>query len=225
MERRRRATGRVERRVLRLPHGGVDDLELSRTEHVGARASDRASAAEEIVERIMRGELRLARWDEGVEQWIARVLLLARLFPERRMIAYDDDDRRVILHEIVGRASRFGEVQEKPCLEAVQGALSWEDRQFVQKHAPETLGLPSGKRLRIEYGAEGPPIGRARIQDLYDLAETPRIAAGRQVVLLEILGPNQRPVQRTTDLAGFWRTLYPELRKELRRRYPRHEWR
>lgn len=221
----RRATERVERRVLRLPHWGVDDLELSRTEHVGARASDRASAAEEIVERIMRGELRLARWDEGVEQWIARVLLLARLFPERRMIAYDDDDRRVILHEIVGRASRFGEVQEKPCLEAVQGALSWEDRQFVQKHAPETLGLPSGKRLRIEYGAEGPPIGRARIQDLYDLAETPRIAAGRQVVLLEILGPNQRPVQRTTDLAGFWRTLYPELRKELRRRYPRHEWR
>lgn len=221
----RRATERVERRVLRLPQWGVGELELSRVVHVGARAGDRASAADEIVERIVRGELKLSRWDEDVDQWIARVRLLARLVPERGLIAYDDDDRRVILHELVGRATRFGEVQDKPCLDAVRGALSWDDQRFVDAQAPTAIALPGGRRLRIEYFADGPPVGRAKIQELYDLVDTPRIASGRQLVLLEILGPNQRPVQRTTDLAGFWRTLYPELKKELKRRYPRHEWR
>ena len=70
-----------------------------------------------------------------------------------------------------------------------------------------------------------PPRGRAKIQDFYGLTQTPTVAAGRVKVLLEILGPNFRPLQLTDDLEGFWTRLYPELRKELSRRYPRHEWR
>ncbi|MCA9286349.1 MAG: ATP-dependent helicase HrpB [Phycisphaerales bacterium] len=199
-----------------------DGIETSRV--VKGRAAAE-SAEEQLVERIRRGELRLKRWDESVEQWIRRVRRVAALYPERGLIQYEPDDIAVILHEIVAGATRFNQVEDRPCLGAVKDALSWDDQRFVEKMTPSELPLPSGRKLRLEYPEEGPPVGRARIQELYGLTETPRIAGGRQEVLLEILAPNHRPVQRTTDLAGFWERLYPELKKELKRRYPRHEWR
>ena len=104
-------------------------------------------------------------------------------------------------------------------------SLSWEDQQFVEKMAPERIGLPRGWRMKIHYDANASPRGRAKIQDLYGLEQTPTVAGGRQKVLLEILGPNMRPLQMTEDLANFWKNLYPELRKQLSRRYPKHEWR
>src|SRR5262249_43440535 len=118
--------------------------------------------------------------------------------------------------------------RDKPCIDFVRNALDWEEQRFIEKMAPESIALPNGWHMKIEYANDGPaPMakGRAKIQDLYDLNDTPRIAGGRQAVLLEILGPNRRPVQVTSDLSGFWANLYPELKKELKRRYPRHEWR
>ena len=91
--------------------------------------------------------------------------------------------------------------------------------------APTHLPLPAGPRLKIEYYPDGPPRGRARIQDLYGLRKTPSVAKGRQPLLLEILAPSFRPVQVTDDLANFWKNTYPEVKKELKRRYPKHEWR
>jgi ATP-dependent helicase HrpB len=78
---------------------------------------------------------------------------------------------------------------------------------------------------RIRYAADAAPILSARIQDLYDLTQTPTIAMGRMPLVVEILAPNQRPVQVTQDLAGFWTTAYPALKKALQKRYPKHEWR
>ena len=79
--------------------------------------------------------------------------------------------------------------------------------------------------MRLVYSQDGLPRGRARIQELYGLTETPRVAGGRQSLLLEILGPNHGPVQVTDDLGSFWQKTYPELRPQLKRRYPKHEWR
>ena len=88
------------------------------------------------------------------------------------------------------------------------------------------MALPQGPRpLRLHYESGKPPRGAARIQHLYGLDRTPTVAGGRVPVTLEILGPNMRPLQVTSDLANFWKTLYPSLRNELRRRYPRHAWR
>jgi ATP-dependent helicase HrpB len=91
--------------------------------------------------------------------------------------------------------------------------------------APAALALPRGYRMKLEYAVGAPPRGRAKIQDFYGLDETPKVAGGRVPIVVEILGPNFRPLQVTQDLANFWRVLYPEMRNELRRRYPRHEWR
>ena len=184
-----------------------------------------AAAAEVLAERIAAGELVLEGWDETVEQWIARTRFVARMFPARGLLTYDDSELAVVRLEIAAGAHRYSQIRQRPCLAAVQQALVWSDQQFVEQMAPGQLRLPSGRRLRLDYRADGPPRGRARIQDLYDLAANPRVADGRQSVLLEILGPNQRPVQVTDDLAGFWAVTYPQLRPELKRRYPRHEWR
>jgi ATP-dependent helicase HrpB len=200
-------------------------LTLQQTSRPPTSPSDLDAAATMIVGRIITGELTLDHWNDKVEQWITRARSMARWFPERGLIAYDDDDIRVILHEIVGKSSRFSQVRDKPCLDFVRGALSWDDQQFIERMAPESIPLPRGWRMKVEYAMDGPPKARVKIQDLYDLDDTPRIAAGRQPVLLEILGPNFRPVQVTSDLRGFWQNLYPELKKELKRRYPRHEWR
>ena len=186
---------------------------------------DPNAAAEILVEEIARHNIRLEKWDGDVEQWIYRTRLLARLFPERDLIHYDEDDVRVILHELVAGATRHSHIRTMPCLPHVQNALSWSDRQFVEQTAPLHLPLPSGRRLKIEYYDDAPPRGRAKIQDLYDLHRTPAIARGRQKLLLEILAPNFRPTQITDDLEGFWKNTYPEVKKELQRRYPKHEWR
>jgi ATP-dependent helicase HrpB len=189
------------------------------------REVDKSKAADILAEEVFKGNLKLERWDEPVEQWIARTRCVAQWFPERKLIAYDDDDRRLILSELCAGATRYKEVKDKPVLDHAKNALSWEDQRFVEQMAPERLQLPGGWRMKIDYTPGQPPRGRAKIQDFYDLVQTPSVAGGRVKLILEILGPNSRPVQLTDDLANFWTNLYPTLKKELSRKYPRHEWR
>lgn len=192
-----------------------------------------AQAAEILLEQIDSGALVLEHWNEAVESWIARVRCVASWVPERHLMAYDEEDLRVLRLEIVSGATRASQVRERPCLEIVRSALSWEDQQLVERMAPEKLPLPQsykGRPLKLAYVAPtatsaGTVKGSAKIQDLYGLTQTPTVGGGRVKVTMEILGPNYRPIQVTQDLAGFWTTLYPELKRELSRRYPRHEWR
>jgi ATP-dependent helicase HrpB len=86
------------------------------------------------------------------------------------------------------------------------------------------LEVPSGSRIQLTYEVGKPPILAVRIQELFGLATTPTVARGRIRVLLHLLGPNYRPQQVTSDLASFWINTYPQVRKELRARYPRHSW-
>jgi len=96
---------------------------------------------------------------------------------------------------------------------------------MVEEHAPERIKLPCGRNIAIRYNQEATPVLSATIQDLYGLQESPQIAAGTLALRIEILGPHRRPVQITDDLHSFWQNTYPELRPELSRRYPKHEWR
>ena len=184
-----------------------------------------AAAGQLLAERISAGEVALSQWDERVEQWLARVRCARAWFPEEGLLAYDEQDLAVIRAEIVGERFRASQVEDLPCLDAVRAALGDAGCRLVERVAPAELPLPNGRRLRLRYEPGQPPRGAARIQDLYGLDSSPTVARGRVPVLLEILGPNQRPLQVTSDLAGFWSRLYPQLKPELKRRYPRHEWR
>jgi ATP-dependent helicase HrpB len=102
-------------------------------------------------------------------------------------------------------------------------ALSPEFLRAVDRDAPETLSVPSGRAVRLEYGDEG-VTASVKLQELFGLVDTPRIGPRREPVLFALLAPNGRPVQMTRDLRSFWERTYPEVRKELRGRYPRHPW-
>jgi ATP-dependent helicase HrpB len=99
-----------------------------------------------------------------------------------------------------------------------------EARRALESQAPERLHVPSGRTVRLEYQEDGTVQAPVKLQELFGLAETPRIGRHREPVLLLLLAPNGRPVQTTRDLKSFWARTYPEVRKELRGRYPRHPW-
>lgn len=102
--------------------------------------------------------------------------------------------------------------------------LPWEMRESLRKLAPDRIAVPSGREMTVEYEADGSVSVAVKLQELFGLAETPRIGPSRTPVTFQLLAPNGRPVQTTQDLKSFWERTYPEVRKELRGRYPRHPW-
>ena len=188
-------------------------------------AVDLEQAAAILAERVKSGELKLRGLTQEVDLWLDRVRWVREVFPERGLIAYDEMDMDVILREVCAGATRYKQIKDRPCLDLVRHALSWDDQQFVETMAPPCVRLPGGMKMRLSYKPGQAARGRARIQDLYDLQETPRVADGRNGVLIDILAPNMRTFQVTEDMAGFWRNTYPKAKKELARRYPKHEWR
>lgn len=107
---------------------------------------------------------------------------------------------------------------------ALDRALPAASLSTLARHAPDTLAVPSGRAVRLEYHEDGTVSASIKLQELFGLGETPRIGPGRQPVLMSLLAPNGRPVQTTRDLRSFWERTYPEVRRELRGRYPRHPW-
>ena len=102
--------------------------------------------------------------------------------------------------------------------------LTWDERQRLDRDAPQRLAVPSGRTHALQYHGDGTVSASVKLQELFGLAETPRIGPRQEAVLLLLLAPNGRPVQTTRDLRSFWERTYPEVRKELRGRYPRHPW-
>lgn len=107
---------------------------------------------------------------------------------------------------------------------ALRSRLSLKDQVLLEKLAPTQIALPSGRRLSIHYEEGKPPWGQSRIQDFFGMRQGPKVAGGEIPIVLHLLSPAQRPVQVTSDLEGFWKNHYPQTRKELSRRYPRHKW-
>jgi ATP-dependent helicase HrpB len=107
---------------------------------------------------------------------------------------------------------------------ALLGMLNWEQRRALDRLAPTHVEVPSGSRIAIDYADPSSPVLAVRIQEVFGLTETPRIGGGRVALTIHLLSPAYRPVQVTKDLAGFWRTSYFDVRKDLRGRYPKHEW-
>jgi ATP-dependent helicase HrpB len=188
-----------------------------------AAPSPAASAL--LAESILAKQLKIDSWDAAVEEWIGRIRWLGEQFPDQALPRFTEEDRRLAVHALCEGECRYDRVARKPVRGLLEELLSWEQRRFADAMAPEVIALPSGRKLRIVYEPGLPPRGRARIQDLYGMRDTPRVAGGKAVVLIEVLAPNNRPVQITDDLARFWEVHYPEIRKSLSRRYPRHEWR
>jgi len=109
-------------------------------------------------------------------------------------------------------------------LPPLRARLSGEQRQRLNEHAPASLPVPSGHRVTLDYGSGDIPILAVKLQEMFGLADTPKIAGGRVKVLLHLLSPARKPVQVTQDLKGFWDSGYQQVKKELKGRYPKHPW-
>jgi ATP-dependent helicase HrpB len=127
-------------------------------------------------------------------------------------------DPEALIHEACEGQTRLADVDV--ALGGVPPAL----RAELDRLAPTRLAVPSGRTVPVEYREDGTVIASVKLQELFGLGETPRLGPRREPVTLSLLAPNGRPVQTTRDLRGFWERTYPEVRKELRGRYPRHPW-
>ncbi|MBV9926283.1 MAG: ATP-dependent helicase HrpB [Acidobacteria bacterium] len=165
---------------------------------------------------------------EEVERFLARVDFLARTFPEAGLDGLGDEDVRAALAELCEGRRSFAELREAArgggLVEVLRRRLSHEHSRLLAQMAPERVTLARGRQARVLYERGGRPSVASRLQDFFGMREGPRIANGRVALVLQLLAPSQRPVQVTTDLAGFWARHYPALRRELGRRYPRHAW-
>jgi ATP-dependent helicase HrpB len=182
-------------------------------------------AAGLLADQVVAGKLTLKGWDNGVEQWILRLNLLAEACPDFELPPIRAEDRRALIEQVCHGAFTYKEIKERPVKPVVMDWLNAPQRKLVNDHAPERLKLSNGRTPKVIYSEKEPPHVALRVQELYDVKEVPAIAMGRVPVLLHILAPNMRPVQITRDLAGFWREHYPRVKSELQRKYPKHQWR
>ena len=144
--------------------------------------------------------------------------------PELELPSLDDDGIDEVLQLLCQSRTSTAELQSAPWLDQLRGRYDFPQLQQIEKHAPARITVPSGNSIVIQYAAGKPPIMEVRIQELFGWTETPRIGGGRVAIQLHLLGPNYRPQQITEDLANFWKETYQHVRKELRRRYPKHHW-
>ncbi len=182
-------------------------------------------AAALLAEQVLAGACPLKNWDNAVEQWLVRVNCVAQWFPELQFPTVGEAEKRLMIEEVCRGALGYKEIKERPVWPAVKSWLTWEQQQQVDQLAPERLELPKGRKAKITYHLTSAPVVAARIQDLYGVERNLTIARGRVSLVMQVLAPNHRPIQVTSDLAGFWAEQYPKLKKELQRKYPKHEWR
>jgi len=211
------------RRVLARKERRFRDLVLESKQT--AEEPPEGEAAALLAREVMAGRIVLTEWNEAVEQWIIRVNCLAKWWPELEVNPITDADRATLIEQICYGSLGARELKDKPVMPVLRDWLLAEQLAVLDDYLPERLVMANGRKARLTYTKDGPPVLSARIQELYGVSSRFTLGHGRVPVKIEVLAPNQRPIQVTDDLTNFWQEQYPKIRTELSRRYPRHEWR
>lgn len=214
-ERQRRVVARQERRFRDLV---LESKSSAESPPVG-------EAAALLAREVLAGRIALPEWNEAVEQWIVRVNCLAKWWPELAVHPITDADRSTLIEQVCYGSYGARELKDKPVMPVLRDWLQPGQLAQLEDCLPERLVMANGRKARLTYEKDGPPVLSARIQELYGIGGRFTLGQGRVPVTIEVLAPNQRPLQVTDDLGNFWREHYPKLKLELSRRYPRHEWR
>ncbi|MCQ2030019.1 ATP-dependent helicase HrpB [Stutzerimonas zhaodongensis] len=206
----------------------VGELILSREPLPGLDDEARGRA---LLALVRRKGLELLPWTPELRQWQARISLLRALdLANDGASDWPDVSDEALLKRLedwllpyLGKVTRLSHFAGLDLQSMLATLLPWPLPQRLDEQAPVAIAVPSGSRVRLDY-SESPPVLAVRLQELFGLAETPRIAGGRQVVKLHLLSPARRPVQVTQDLASFWANTYIDVKKDLKGRYPKHYW-
>jgi ATP-dependent helicase HrpB len=162
--------------------------------------------------------------DKQIQDLIDRVRFITTQMPELELPLLDRAAIDEVLVSLCQSRTSISELRSAPWLDHLRGRYDYQQTQLIEKHAPTRMTVPSGNSIAIRYADGKPPIMQVRIQEIFGWKETPRVAGGKVAVQLHLLGPNHRPQQVTEDLSNFWNQTYAQVRKELRRRYPKHHW-
>ena len=211
------AAGRVDA-FSRMRYGAVV-LAESRV-----RAEDHPEAARILAEQALKAGVQAYADPERLADLAGRLRLAASVAPDAGFFELDDAAIRAAVERLCLGHAKLADLAHGDLVEALLGGLSWEARRDLDRLAPTAIALPGRKRVPVHYPEDAPPYVASRIQDFFGLAETPRVGGGQVPLQVRLLAPNRRPVQITQDLAGFWTRHYPEIRRELSRRYPKHRW-
>lgn len=187
--------------------------------------SDAASRL--LAEEVLAGRLELEKWDSQVEAWIRKVNFAAKHCPELGIAPIDDEGRRMLVEEICLGATSYRDIREKPVRRTLSGWLSREQEAAMNALLPDSVTIPRRRHpAKIVYTEDCEAVVGATVQELYDCpGKALRICGGRVPLVVEVQSPARRTFQRTTDLDAFWKTSYEHVKKELKGRYPKHEWR
>jgi len=210
------------KRVAARWHIAFRDLVLE-TRHAGEPTPEEAASV--LAREVHEGRLVLRQWDRSVEQWIARLNGLAGWCPELGLPPITDTDRLALLEQICHGAVSYKQLKNTPVRSIVRSWLSGAQQAMLEKLVPDRVTLSNGRTPKVVYEEGKQPYISLRVQELYDVTDLPQIALGNVKLLVHILAPNQRPVQITDDLRSFWQSGYEEVKKQLKGRYPKHEWR
>ncbi len=212
----RRVVTRTERRFRDLV------LEAKERDDAPSDAASRILAAE-----VAAGRLELEKWDPSVDAWIRRVNFLSKHCPEIGIPAFDEDARRMVIEEVCAGAVAYRDIRDRPVFGVVRGWLTHEQAMALDSYCPERIILPRKKHpAKIEYTEDATAEIEATVQELYDFPGSKlRVCLGKIPMIICIQSPARRTQQRTSDLDAFWKGSYEGVKKELKGRYPRHEWR
>jgi ATP-dependent helicase HrpB len=194
---------------------------------------DPAQASQALCEAVAELGLSSLPWTDGLRQFQARARCLREWMPELGLPDLSEPALMASLQDWLKPAlagkTRLDAISEQELGDALRSQLDWASRQKLDQLAPTRVSVPSGMERGIEYSLDdhehaAPPVLAVKLQELFGLADTPRIAEGRVPLLLHLLSPGGKPLQVTQDLKGFWERTYPEVKKEMKGRYPRHPW-
>ncbi len=194
---------------------------------------DPALASRALTDAVRALGLQALPWSEAASQWRIRVQCLRIWMPELSLPDLSDDALLATLDDWLAPAfagkTRLDALSAEELTEALKSGIDWSARNQIDQLAPTRIEVPSGLARRIEYlpddhGDAAPPVLAVKLQELFGLAETPRICDGRVPLMLHLLSPAGRPLQVTRDLHSFWARTYPEVKKEMKGRYPKHPW-
>ncbi len=179
------------------------------------------AAAPLLADELIHGRIHLEHWNGHVEQWIHRLSCLRAAMPELELPEFGEEERLLALTLLCEGAVSAREVAERQVLPILHDWLSPWQRQALDQYAPRALRLTNGREVKLIYREDGTPSFALRSRDLMGVETTPTLPCGVPC-LIEVLAPNFRPYQLTQDLASFWKTGYPQMKKDLGGRYPKH---
>ena len=210
------------RQVVTVRRTAFFDLAIEETRALAPPDEETAERLAEAAAENLEAALPLDQ--EALVKFRARIGWLREHREDLDFPALDDDAMRSLLPALCAGKRSFADLKKALLLDFVRGLLTPEQSAALEREAPERIEVPSGRTHKIEYTPGKAPILAVRIQEVFGWTETPRLAGGRVPLLLHLLAPNHRPQQVTDDLKSFWENTYSVVRKELRRRYPKHAW-